>query len=613
MAKKKENKEERILMIVESPNKIQTLKQFLPKNYVVMASVGHICKIKDGGLYNMGIDPKNNFETNYVISDDKKDVVKKLKEQVKAADIIYLATDGDREGEAIAYHLKNFLKIPEKKYQRITFHEITKSAVMEALDHPRKIDDDLVKAALGRGILDKIVGYRLSPVARKALSCKSVGRCQSAGLKILVDREEEILNFNSTRYYELYLNFTKNNNKYTAKYIGTDKKEIKQFEDLSDAKEIIRQCKGNDFVIKSIESKDRNVNPKLPFTTSTFQQEVSNKLGITVKSAMSYAQRLFEGINIGGEHKALITYIRTDSTDMAPEFVETLSKFVLENYGKEYYSPVRKGKKKDTDQDGHEALRCVDVYMTPDKLKEYISDSGLLKVYSIIWSRTVAASMSASIITDTDYNIYNKDNKFILRSHSVKFDGYRKVYGYKEDEEELDNSYSDLVKGYVIEDPILDPVEKITKPPKRYNESSFVNILEKSGVGRPSTFASILSTLIDPSRGYCVIEDKLIVPTEKGIRLSHYLDENFSDIINVNYTAEMEKSLDKISSGELNDIEFLTDFYNNLDNNITKVGVTKVEAICPECGGKLKFRRGKFGPFWGCENYPRCKYTAKSI
>ena len=409
----------------------------MPSNYIVMASVGHISQIKDGGNYwNTGIDPDNDFKASFAVTYDKKDTVKALEEQVKVADKVILASDPDREGESIAWSLKKFLKIPENKYERVTFHEITQSAVLKALEHPRKIDDDLVKASHARMKLDKILGYRLSPIAQKSIQARSVGRCQSAGLKLIADRENEIINFVPKKYFELWLYFIKNKVEFKAKYIGTEKNREDKLENINEVEKIINDC-NPPFVIKRVESKAKSEYPKQPFTTSTFQQEVSSKLGIGVEKAMSYAQRLFEGIDIAGKHIALITYIRTDSSDIAEEFKPLLESFVKNTYGKEYYAPLREVKKGENVQDGHECIRCVDLSMTPDKLSSLISDKNLVKVYDIIYRRTIASMMKPRIVRETVYTIIcNYKYLFEFTSREQEFDGYRKVYQYEDNEKD---------------------------------------------------------------------------------------------------------------------------------------------------------------------------------
>ena len=615
------NEEKRILLIVESPNKIAVLKSFLPKNFIVMASVGHITELKDGGnYYNTGVDPNNKFKVSYTISEDKKDIVSKLKKQVEAADKVYICSDPDREGEAIAWSLKDKLNIPVSKYERATFHEITKNAVLKALDNPRKIDMDLVDAAHARQKIDKMLGYRLSKIAQKEVASRSVGRCQSAGLKLITDREKEIQEFVPETYGELNLTFNKDSTNFKAKYFGESGKEIKR-PSLEQCKEVFNDTLNkNNLYVSDVIYKNRNNNPKPPFTTSTFQQEVSSKLGISVDTAMKYAQRLFEGIEVNGQHIALITYIRTDSTELAEEFIPVLKDYVINTYGKNYYAPLREVKKGENVQDGHEAIRPVDLTMTPEELSKKLSDKNLVKVYEIIYKRTVAAMMASSTTSETIYVISSGTHDYHMTSREMTFDGYKKVYNYKDKDDDntvlvtLDKGYRlDVVKNKVT----LNIEEKQTTPPSRYKEATFIKELETTGIGRPSTFATILKTIKDETRGYCA-EDKdgYLVPTPKGMELSSFLDEHFSNVINVNYTSEMEKDLDKIATGKMSEIDFLTDFYNNLEDAVDKSGFgvhySKVkEVTCPNCGSPMTLRNGYYGPFYGCTKYPKCKTTLK--
>ena len=610
--------EKHILLICESPNKVKTLQQLLPKNYTVMASVGHITKIADTGLYKMGIDVNNDFKPDFIIDPKKKDVVKLLKTNVKLADKVILATDPDREGEAISKHLLDVLKIPESKYERITFHEITQKAIDYAIQHPRKIDDNMVSSANTRAILDKIVGYRLSPIVLTKVSAKSAGRVQSAALKVLALRENDIKNFIPSTYYEIWLPFEKNNKTYKCQYKGTTKKSISSITSKENVSKIISECKTGEYFVKDIKTYDKSFQSKPPFTTSTFQQAVSSLLGYSPKKAMECAQHLFEGIEIENSHISLITYIRTDSTDMNEDFKKELEKFVKKNYGKEYFAPVKQAKKKAHEQDGHESIHCVDLSMTPEKLSNYITDSQLLKVYKIIYERTVASAMSDAIITYNEYIILNGKHKFSFSKHSTKFLGYKKVYAYS-DESEIDDSYPDLSLEEKINDKPLETKEKQTQPPSRYSEASLVKKLEELGIGRPSTFASICNILTDPDRGYTEKEGKTLKVTDKGMRLSKFLDENFGSIINLSYTSEMEDDLDKIASGDLNNIDFLKSFYTKLSESVTlarnaasdKIAPEELPDKCPKCGHNLVIRVGKYGKFIACSNFPKCKYTQK--
>ena len=606
------NKKDRFLLICESPNKVKSitaiLKELGYKNIIVQASVGHITEINNSGVYNMGIDPDNDFDIDYVVSSDKKDTVKKLKDQVSYAKGVILATDPDREGEAISWSLKKFLKIPDDKYIRITYHEITKNAIEKALNNARTIDDDLVEAAHARACLDKIVGFRLSPAARMSIGAKSVGRCQSAGLKLIVDREREINDFNPETYYELVLNFKKNKSELKAKYAGTKDEEVTKLKTKVQCNNIINSCKGKDFIISDIVKKNTKQNSPLPFTTSTFQQEVNSKLGISVKDSMSYAQKLFEGIELNGKHVALITYIRTDDPVISDDFVPEIKKYVLKNYGEEYYQGPQKVKKKENVQAGHEAIRAVDLSMTPDKLSDHVKDTRMLKVYTLIYNRTIACMMSPREIADTQYVIANGDNLFKFSSKEETFDGWKAIYSYADKEEIVKETFKKKEK---LEKTKLDIDEKSTQPPTRYNEATLIKTLDKLGIGRPSTYATIVGILLDTKRGYCKIEDKRLVPTPIAFKLTEFLEKNFNEIVDSSYSANLEKDLDKISSGKMKRVKFLTDFYKSIDDEVKKISPDKITKRCPECGSELIYRKGRYGLFIGCSNYPACKHIEK--
>lgn len=626
MAKKSiPEKTDNILILVESPNKCSTITKIVKdlgyKHTTVKASVGHFTAIKDGGGYkNTGVSVKDGFKPNICVTPDKKKVVEELQKEVKKADYIYICSDEDREGESIGSRMKTFLKIPESKYGRATFHEITKPAIQKALENPRKLDQDLIEAAEARQVLDKMMGYALSPIARKSLGCKSVGRCQSAGLLLITERENEIIHFVPEKYYDLYLYFKKHDSDFKAKYIGTSTTPIKRIPSLEECDKIKKECEGKNFSIKNIEKKEVKDNPKPPFTTSTFEQEANKLYGISIDQALSCAQKLFEGINVGGEHIALVTYIRTDDTSMSPEFAETLGEFVKANYGKEYYAPVRKGSKGELTQNGHECLRVLNLSMTPSKLAEYISDSLLLKIYKLIWERTVMSSMSAAIINDTAYTIKNGKHLFTMHSRELKFDGYRKVRSDAETAVGKDELIKETFAiGEDLENTSLKEEYKETTPPKRYSQASLVKELEDRGIGRPSTFATIVKTVLAEDRGYCSVDpgkEKLISPTKKGMELSDFLQKSFSNVINFDYTKNLEADLDKIATGKEERISFLQGFYDQLEDSIKKVEpvvTTEIEEKCPNCGKPLvrRFARSTGSSFLGCSGYPSCKFTKK--
>lgn len=605
-------KKKRILVIVESPNKRSTISEILKEDdsatYVVMASVGHIEYLRDSGKYNLGIDVDNHFKLDYQIIPDKKKVVSELKTQVDAADEVYLASDPDREGERIAASLKKFLKIPEDKYKRIVFHEITKSAIFKAIKEARKIDKPLVKASETRDALDKIVGFRLTRPARDKVGygC-TVGRCQSAGLKLIVQREEEIQNFVPEKYFDLFLYFFKNAKEFKAKYCD-EKGESKTLSNKEECDKVISTCT-KDYIVEKVERKQQLENPQLPFTTSTFQREVIKKLGFTTDEAMNCAQKLFEGISINGKHVALTTYLRTDDANMSPDFLPVLEEYVKKHYGDKYYAPVRKAKKAENAQEGHECFRVIDLEMTPEKLSQYINDDTLLKVYSIIYNRTLASSMKPAIYSTTKYLINNNGNKFVMNSKELFFDGYKKVYAYKEDEDKEEVVKETFSENEVLKDTSLEELEKETKPKPRFTEDTFQNELDKRGIGRPSTFQTIIKIIKDKNRGYIDIVKKEFVPTDKGIRLSHFLDEHFGDVINLNYTAELEKDLDLIARDKMDEEEFLSVFYNKLEASIAKAN--EVKEVCPICGSPMVLRKGKFGSFLGCSSWPKCNGIRK--
>lgn len=609
------NKTDKLLIIVESPNKVKTISSILKnagyKNTTVMASVGHIMALGNGGTaFNSGISPDKNFKMNLAVPDDKKKTVNDITMQVNKADKIFLMTDGDREGEIISWSLIKFCKIPLEKCYRAITHEITQKAIIDAIENPVSFNDNLVNAGLARMMIDKLIGYGLSPLGKKYIGAKSIGRCQSVGLKLVSDRENEILNFIPELYFNLYLTFTKNGKDFRAKYYAYNDEIVEKFTKQEDVNAVVINCQKADYVIESIDKIVHKESPKPPFCTATFQQEAANKLGLRVKDAMSCAQKLFEGISIAGEHKGLITYMRTDSTELAPEFLPELKQFIENSYGKKYIGP-RKSKKKGTDQDGHEALRVVDLDMTPDKLATYINNTLLVKVYKLIWQRTVASAMPNATITETLYTINNNGHKFRLSSNELIDAGYRAVYEF-EDNQILGCSETFTI-GEVLENANLESVKKFTQPKTRYTEASLVKELQQREIGRPSTYASIVETILSPTRGYAKLDEKHIVPTDRGMQLAEYCNRAFPTLINLNYTKEMEESLDKIASGKTVLLDYMDIFYNNLKDIIASTSETGIatempEKVCPNCGSPMVVRRSRFGKlFYGCSKYPKCR------
>ena len=604
-------KNKKILVIVESPNKVQHIQKYLRDagyKVNVMASVGHIMSLADGGsYYNSGVDPKNNFDLNLKVSEDKYKVVQQLKDQAKTADLVYLMSDPDREGFVISWSLVKFLKLPKTKYRRAVTHEITPKAVVKAIENPIPMDDNLVDAGLARMTLDKMLGYRLSPIGKTYVGAKSIGRCQSVGLRLVADREKEIQNFIPETYFDLYVNFEKNKTKFKAKFAGNNT--IGNVDHLNSQKEVdaIKANCTKDYVIEAIKKKEKEESPKPPFCTATFQQEASSKLNLKVKDAMAVAQKLFES--------GRITYIRSDDTTIAPEFIPTLQAYIENAYGKKAWTKPRVGKKQENAQEGHECLRVTDPSLTPDEYNKIDANNLNQKVYKLIWQRTIAAALPNAKISETQYLIDNNGEKFILASKEITSLGYREVYTYKDDDAKDDSGVvkETFAKGEVLKNCKLEDVKKETRPPARYSEATLIKKLETSGVGRPSTYATIVETVLSATRGYAELQDKSIVPTERGMQLAAFLDRNFNNIINIDYTKKMEESLDKIASGKETKLEFLTEFYNTLENTIKNNSEISASAqttneVCPLCGAPMVVRRSRFGSlFLGCSKYPKCR------
>jgi len=609
------------LVIVESPGKIRTISQYLGADYLVMASIGHIRLLEKTGKYKLGVNVEGNFEPSYINDPNKADVIKKLKAAVKNADEVFIASDPDLEGEAIAWHLQEVLKVPKKKLRRITFNEITKKAIETAIKNPRDIDDKKVDAQETRRIIDRIAGFRLSGLALSKLNAKSAGRVQSAALKILVDRELEIKSFISKDYYEIYLPFLKDKKLFRAQYKGTNKKKIVSIPSQKDVEKIIADNNSGTYIIGEINAKDRSIKSKPPYITSTFQQEVSAKLGYGSKKAMQIAQELYEGTNIGGTHYGLITYMRTDSIRLSDDFIRDAKIYIEKEYGNEYYSGkinILKKNGPENIQDAHESIRPTHLELIPEKIKRYLSPEAY-KVYSLIYNRTIASLMIDAKIKDTEVLIYNGIHRFGITGHEVVFDGFIKVY--KEYSEDDDNS--DLLPSFTINEKIenknLEVEKKKTNPLPRYSEASLVKKMEELGIGRPSTYANIMETL--KGRDYTIADKKNLVPTEKGILLIQMLNTYFSEsVINVKYTAEMEKRLDEIAEGKIKKLDELKQFFEEFNPLVLKAArevnkdkdkAEETDKICQKCGAKMVIRTGKFGKFYACSKFPKCKYTEK--
>lgn len=596
------------LVIVESPAKTHTISGYLGKNYKVVSSKGHIRDLATSGKFGLGVDVEGDFTPTYKEITGKKKDIASLKKDAKNSDMVYLATDPDREGEAISFHLYEVLGLNKDNYERVVFNEITEGAVKEAFKHPRKIDDSLVRSQETRRILDRIIGFRLSKLMQSKTGGKSAGRVQSVALKLIVDREREILAFVPEEYWNViakFKDFDANLEKYKGKKL--------EIHNEDEAKDILSKL-GEDFKIASVEKKEKTKKGFLPFTTSTLQQACINKFNFNSSKTMRIAQKLYEGVDLGSETLGLITYMRTDSTRLSPVFINDTFKYIEENFGKKYVGVVKKGKKTENVQDAHEAIRPTSIKRTPESVKEYLTKDEY-KVYSIIYARALASLMSDAKTLATTAILDNNGYEFKVTGSILTFDGYLKVY--KEFSKTDDVILPDFDKfNGVVSTKDIETEQKFTKPVSRYTEATLIQEMEELGIGRPSTYAKTMETL--KMRDYVKIEDKKFVPTEIGIETTDKLQEYFSNIINVEYTANMETDLDLIAEENKDNIKILKDFYNEFEP-LVESAFTKMEKAspketgetCPNCGSALVVRKGKFGEFVACSNYPECKYIKK--
>lgn len=597
------------IIIVESPAKCKTISKYLGGDYTVVSSKGHIRDLATSGKYGLGIDIENDFKPNYEIIKGKKKDVKYLKDLIEKADHIYLATDPDREGETISWHLYDELKVPDEKYDRIVFNEITKDVVLKALKNPRRIDMNLVHSGEARRFLDRIIGFRLSKVMQSKTAGKSAGRVQSVALKLIVDREREILAFIPKEYWTIEADF-----KDFKANLETYKEKDIEIPNEEEADKILDSLT-NTFTIKKVEEKEKKRSAKEVFKTSTLQQACSNKLGYAASKTMKIAQKLYEGIELDDGFHGLITYMRTDSVRLSDEFTSASFAYINSKFGKEYVGYVKKGKKTENVQDAHEGIRPTNINYEPDKIKKYLAPDEY-KLYRIIYYRALASLMADAKFNSTTVLLDNNDYGFKATGSVLTFDGYLKVYGdYEDQEDTILPDFKNYKAGIILSDTIT-KTQHFTKPPARFTESSLIKELESLGIGRPSTYATIISTIKD--RGYVTLEDKKFVPTEVGFETTDKLQEFFSSIVNVKYTANMEKDLDEIAEGNEDYKKMLKDFYDNfaplVDNAFKNMEKKKPEETgekCPECGSPLVIRKGKYGQFTACSNYPTCKYIKK--
>ena len=595
------------LVIVESPSKSKTIEKYLGNDYKVVSSKGHIRDLATTGKYGLGVDIEDGFKPNYIPISGKKKVITELKKDVKDSDIVYLASDPDREGEAIAWHLKDALGIKDDKYKRVLFNEITHDKVISAINNPTVIDDNLVRSQETRRILDRIIGFRLSKLLQSKIGAKSAGRVQSVALKLIVDREREIEAFNPEEYWTITSRF----DEFEANLFKYKEEDIK-LKCEAEADKVLNNIDEN-YNVESIDKKAKNKKSKFPFITSTLQQEASTKLGFPARKTMSIAQKLYEGIDLGDETVGLITYMRTDSIRLSEDFTKPAYKYINDKYGKEYVGYIKKTKKTENVQDAHEAIRPTSILREPIKVKEYLSQDEF-KLYSLIYKRTLASLMSDAKVSQTTIVLNNNDYKFKVTGQILIFDGYLKVY--KDYESSEDKILPEIKEKEVLKTTNVEKEQHFTKPPARYTEAKLIKELEELGIGRPSTYATIIDTI--KQRNYVELVEKKFKPTEIGIETTDKLQEFFSDLINVEYTRNMEEELDEVADGKLIWNNVLEEFYKlfeprvkNAFDEMEKKAPVETGENCPECGNPLVIRKGRYGEFIACSNYPECKYIKK--
>ncbi len=601
------------LVIVESPTKAKTISRFLGKDYKIESSYGHL---RDLPKSKMGIDIENDFEPHYIIPRDKKKIATALKKVAQKADKIYFATDEDREGEAISWHLLQILKVPEAKTERIVFHEITKEAILKSLKKPRKIDLNLVDAQQGRRVLDRLVGYELSPFLwRKVAKGLSAGRVQSVAVRLVVEREREIKAFQSQEYWQIQANLKTEKNKiFTAHLQKINGKPLDKFYFTSKEQidKVIQELENADFIISNITKKQTRKNPLPPYTTSTLQQDANRRLGFSAKQTMMLAQQLYEGVKLGSQGEiGLITYMRTDSVSLSEKFLKEAEEEIKQKFGTDYHEQrIFKTKSKNA-QEAHEAIRPTNASLDPEQIKKHL-DSRQYKLYKLIWQRAVASQMKPALVNTISVDIAADKYTFRSTGAQIHFQGFLKIYPMQVSENTLPNLtekeelYLEKIYGE----------QKFTQPPARYSEAGLVKALEQRGIGRPSTYAPTISTIL--ARNYVTLEDKRLKPTEIGILVNDVLVEHFPEIVDYNFTAKIENELDEIAMGKLRWQKVIKEFYEPFKKNLTlkdeslnKKDLTeeKTDEKCEKCGAPMVIKMGRFGKFLACSNYPECKNT----
>ena len=598
------------LVIVESPSKAKTIEKILGKGYEVTASYGHVIDLPKTKI---GIDVENNFEPKYQVIKGKGEVLKKLKDKSKKASTVYLASDQDREGEAIAWHISNYIKQPEKT-KRIEFNEITKTAVNNAIKHPRDINENLVHAQQARRLLDRIVGYKISPLLWKTINKNaSAGRVQSVALKLICDLEDEIKSFVPQKYWEVNAELEK---EIKVNLVEISGEKVDKIFDEEAVKKLKKDLKNKALTLESVEVKKKSQRPPLVFKTSTLQQLASSYLGYGATKTMRIAQQLYEGLSIDGENKGLITYMRTDSTRVSMDAINMAKEYITGKYGKEYVGHYVTKNSKSNVQDAHEGIRPSDINLEPDAIQSYLTNDQY-KLYKLIWNRFLVSQFAAMKYEQMQINAVNGDYKFRGTINKVIFDGYYKVF--KEEDEIKTADFPELKEGDVYEIEKLNVEEGITKPPTRYSEATLVKKLESEGIGRPSTYASIVETL--KTREYVEVIEKRFHPTYLGYEVKNELEKNFQDIMNIKFTANMEEDLDKIEEGNVEWVELLRNFYNSLEKEIDKYEIEiekikdrRIESdVLSSDGNPMLLKTGRFGKYLVSETNPEEKITLKNI
>ena len=607
------------LVIVESPAKAKTIERYLGKKYEVKASMGHV---RDLPKSQMGVDVENNYKPKYITIRGKGEVLKELRKAAKKAKKVYLAADPDREGEAIAWHLAHILNIDEESECRVVFNEITKDAVKESFKQPRAIDLDLVDAQQARRILDRLVGYNISPLLwKKVKKGLSAGRVQTVALKMIIDREKEIENFKPEEYWTIEATFEKDKDSFEGSFYGIDGKK-QELKTKADVENIQKRLTDDHFLVEKVNKRERKRNPAKPFITSSLQQEAARKLNFRARKTMMVAQQLYEGIDLGrqaGGITGLITYMRTDSTRISDVAKNEARKYIEEKYGKKYVGFDRKTSNQQGAQDAHEAIRPTSVLRDPRSLKDVLTNDQY-RLYKLIWERFVASQMAPAVMDTVTVHLTNNNVEFRATGSQVKFNGFMKVYVEGTDDNKnnivQEKLLPELEEGMKVTAKKIDPNQHFTQPPPRYTEARLVRAMEELGIGRPSTYAPTLDTI--QRRGYVSLENRRFVPTELGTIVSEAVEEYFPEIIDVDFTAKMEKDLDTIEEGKSDWVEVIDDFYKDFEKRLeyAEKEMEKIEIKdepagidCEKCGHEMVYKMGRYGKFLACPNFPECRNT----